>query len=103
MALLPGLDPTVMRWKERGWYLGEHERELFDSNGNAGPTVWCDGRIVGGWAQAADGEVRTRLFDDLGSEAARRVEAAAVSLAAWLGKERVTPRFRTPLEKELSG
>ncbi len=50
-ALLPTLDPTTMGWKEREWYLGPHERVLFDSVGNAGPTVWWDGRVVGGWSQ----------------------------------------------------
>jgi hypothetical protein len=48
---LPSLDSTVMAWKERGWYLGRHTRALFDRNGNAGPTVWCNGGVVGGWAQ----------------------------------------------------
>ena len=42
-ALLPTLDPTTMGWKERDWYLGPHASVLFDSNGNAGPTVWWDG------------------------------------------------------------
>lgn len=37
VALLPGLDPTVMGWKGRAWYLGDHASELFDRNGNAGP------------------------------------------------------------------
>ena len=55
VALLPSLDPTTMGWKERAWYLGPHATDLFDRNGNAGPTIWVDGRIVGGWAQAADG------------------------------------------------
>ena len=50
VALLPGLDSTVMGWKERAWFLGGHQHALFDVNGNAGPTVWCNGRIVGGWA-----------------------------------------------------
>ena len=48
VALLPGLDPTTMGWKQRSWYLGGHGPALFDRNGNAGPTVWCDGRVVGG-------------------------------------------------------
>ena len=49
-ALLPTLDPTTMGWKERDWYLGAHAgRLLFDGNGNAGPTIWWDGRVVGGW------------------------------------------------------
>ena len=36
LALLPVLDPTVMGWKERDFYLGGHGPALFDRNGNAG-------------------------------------------------------------------
>jgi hypothetical protein len=57
VALLPALDPTVMGWKERDWYLGGHAGDLFDRNGNAGPTVLHNGKVVGGWAQRPDGEV----------------------------------------------
>jgi hypothetical protein len=103
VALLPALDPTVMGWVDRGWYLGPHATALFDRTGNAGPTVWYDGRVVGGWAQTSTGEVRYRLLEDAGRETAARVERAAAELTAWLGPVRVTPRFRTPLERELSG
>jgi hypothetical protein len=102
VALLPALDPTVMGWSGRDWYLGEHGPALFDRNGNAGPTVWWDGRVVGGWASRADGEIAVRLLEDVGAEGAAAVEAAAGGLADWLGGVRVTPRFRTPLERELS-
>ena len=102
VALLPGLDPTTMGWSERGWYLGVHAPRLFDRSGNPGPTVWCDGRVVGGWAQRADGEVVWRLLEDIGAGAGGAVEAAAEQLAALLGETRVTPRFRTPLERELT-
>jgi hypothetical protein len=102
VALLPALDPTVMGWSGRGWYLGEHGPTLFDRNGNAGPTVWWDGRIVGGWAHRKDGEVAVRLLEDVGADGVAAVEAAAGRLQRWLGKVRVTPRFRTPLERELS-
>ena len=101
-AFLPALDPTVMGWKERTWYLGEHGPTLFDRAGNAGPTVWWNGWIVGGWVQTRDGEVVYRLLEDIGSDAAAAVEAEAERLAAWLGPTRVLPRFRTPLERELS-
>jgi hypothetical protein len=77
VALLPGLDPTTMGWRDRAWYLGEHGPALFDTNGNAGPTVWLDGRVVGGWAQHRDGHVVTRLLEDVGRAAARAVEDAA--------------------------
>jgi hypothetical protein len=100
-ALLPALDPTAMAWKERDWYLGAHREALFDRSGNIGPTVWWDGRIVGGWAQRKDGEVVVRLLEDTGAEVAGAVGAEVERLRAWLGDIRVTPRFRTPLEREL--
>ncbi|MFF4382361.1 winged helix DNA-binding domain-containing protein [Kitasatospora sp. NPDC001547] len=103
-ALLPALDPAVMGWRGRDWYLRpEDVPALFDRAGNAGPTVWWCGEVVGGWAQRADGEVVWRLFRDVGAEAERAVAAEAERLAGWLGDVRVTPRFRTSLEKELRG
>jgi hypothetical protein len=102
VALLPALDPTIMGWSQRDWLLGPHAPALFDRSGNAGPTVWCGGRVVGGWAQRSSGEVVFRLLEDVGSEATRATQAQAACLQAWLGAIRITPRFRTPLEKELS-
>jgi hypothetical protein len=101
-ALLPALDPTVMGWAGRGWYLGDHGPALFDRSGNAGPTVWWGGRVVGGWAQRPDGEVAVRLLEKVDRAATRAVDAAAAAVRDWLGPVRVTPRFRTPLERELS-
>ncbi|MBV6698441.1 winged helix DNA-binding domain-containing protein [Kitasatospora aureofaciens] len=101
-ALLPGLDPTMMGWRGRDWYLRpEDVPALFDRAGNAGPTVWWCGRVVGGWAQRPDGELVWRLFVDVGAEAEAAIGAEAARLAGWLGEVRVTPRFRTPLEREL--
>ena len=100
--LLPALDSSVMGWSERDWYLGTHRQALFDRNGNAGPTVWWDGRVVGGWAVRADATVAFRLLEDVGREAAAAVEEAAARQEAWLDGTRFTPRFRTPLERELS-
>jgi hypothetical protein len=100
-ALLPPLDPTTMGWQNRGWFLGEHAKALFDTNGNAGPTIWWDGRVVGGWAQRKSGEVVLRFLEDAGAAAVDAAEAQAARLQEWLGDVRVTPRFHTPLEKEL--
>ena len=102
VALLPALDPTTMGWAGRDFYLGPHRPALFDRNGNAGPTIWLDGHVVGGWAQRATGEVVLRLLEDVGTDATEAIEAEAARLTAWLTPVRVTPRFRTPLERELT-
>lgn len=102
VALLPALDPTAMGWTARDWFLGPHRGALFDSNGNVGPTVWSDGRIVGGWAQRKDGEIAFRLLEDVGREGTAKVERETAALRARIGDVRFTPRFRTPLEKELA-
>jgi len=101
VALLPALDPTTMGWAGRDFYLGPHRPALFDRNGNAGPTIWLDGHVVGGWAQRATGEVVLRLLEDVGADATAAIEAEVARLTAWLTPLRVTPRFRTPLEREL--
>ncbi|WP_216591892.1 winged helix DNA-binding domain-containing protein, partial [Streptomyces brasiliscabiei] len=63
-ALLPALDPTAMGWRQRDWYLDPGFRAaLFDYSGNVGPTVWWNGRVVGGWAQRGDGEVVWRVLE----------------------------------------
>ncbi len=76
-ALLPGLDVTTMGWQDRDWYLGAHRGEVFDRNGNAGPTVWCDGRVVGGWRQDADGRVELQLLEPVGRPHAKGLERQA--------------------------
>lgn len=93
VALLPGLDPTTMGWKQRDWYLPAAAADVFDRNGNAGPTIWVDGQIVGAWAQAPDGEIRTRLLVDVGAAARDAVAARAAELADWVGDTRFTVRF----------
>jgi hypothetical protein len=102
VAFLPALDPTVMGWKQRAWFLGPHGEELFDRNGNAGPTVWADGRVVGGWAQGPDGSVRYELLEKVDAAVGRRIQSEATQLERWFAGVRVTPRFRTPLEKRLA-
>jgi len=102
VALLPALDSTVMGWADRRWFLDPHGPALFDRNGNAGPTIWWDGRVVGGWTLRPDGEIAYRTLEDLGSDVGAAVEAAVERLLGWLGDIRFTPRFRTPLDEELA-
>jgi hypothetical protein len=101
VALLPALDATTMGWQARDWYLGSHGPALFDRNGNAGPTIWADGRIVGGWAQRSNGEIALRLLDDVGVESSRAIDREAARLADWIGTASARSSFPTPLEIEL--
>jgi hypothetical protein len=102
VALLPALDPTPMGWAGRDWFLGPYAPLLFDRSGNIGPTVWWQGRVVGGWARRPDGEVAYRLLEKVGRDATQAVAREAEALSGWIGPVNVTPRFRTPLERELS-
>lgn len=103
VALLPALDPSAMGWKHRDHLLGPHRAALYDVNGNAGPTVWADGQMVGGWAQRDDGEVVVRLLEDVGHTAIERVEERAADLTVLLGAVRLKARARgwTEVEREL--
>lgn len=102
VALLPALDTTIMAWKDREWYLGGHAGQLFDTAGNAGPTAWVDGRVVGLWAQRSNGEVGHALLEDVGREAELALDAEAARLTAWLGSDRVFPRFPNPAFQALA-
>jgi Winged helix DNA-binding domain len=98
-ALLPPLDPTTMGWFERDWYLGAHRQQVFDTSGNAGPTVWWDGRIVGGWRQSDTGEVDVQMLEDVGADGLHAIEREASRLTDWLAGTRMLPRFPSPLSK----
>ncbi|WP_370246443.1 winged helix DNA-binding domain-containing protein [Nocardioides sp.] len=99
VALLPVLDPTIMGWKARDWYLGDLAPALFDRNGNAGTSVWVDGRAVGCWVQDADGAVRPDLLVPVSAEARRAVSAEAERLTAWLDGTVVGTVYPSPAMK----
>jgi Winged helix DNA-binding domain len=101
VALLPGLDPTTMGWKERTWYLPPAAADTFDRMGNAGPTIWADGRVVGAWAQRPDGEIRTRLLVDVSPGQEEAVRQRADDLARLVGDTRFTVRFPSPASAAL--
>jgi winged helix DNA-binding protein len=98
-ALLPGLDVTTMGWFQRDWYLGEHRAQVFDRNGNAGPTAWWNGCVVGGWYQDDGAQVRLQLTEDPGRDARRALQRRADELTSWLDGIRINPRFPSPLSK----
>lgn len=100
-ALLPVLDPTTMGWRGREFYLGGVEAAQaahhFDVNGNAGPTAWWDGQVVGGWVQDAAGVVRVVMTRDVGAEAVAALEERAAWLTGWLGGEVVSTVYPSPM------
>ena len=89
-ALLPVLDPTVMGWRDRAFYLDPDDVPLlFDVNGNAGTTAWWDGRVVGCWVQDDDGVVQVVPIRDVGDEARAALGREAERLTGWLAGDRV--------------
>jgi hypothetical protein len=88
-----------MGWFERDWYVGPHKSQVFDATGNAGATIWWNGRIVGGWRQADTGEVIPQVLEDIGADGRRSIETEVARLSEWLDGTRVLPRFPSPLSK----
>ena len=101
--MLPALDATTMGWADRDWYLGPYRPILFDSNGNGGPTIWVDGRIVGGWVQRASGEIVPNLLEDVGAEARAAIDREVARLAEWVGPVNIRSSFPSPLETGREG
>ncbi|MEO5899891.1 MAG: winged helix DNA-binding domain-containing protein [Ilumatobacteraceae bacterium] len=101
VAVLPGLDPTTMGWKERSWYLGEHGAHVFDRNGNGGPTIWVDGEIVGSWVQRKDGTLARRLLQDVPAQRVKEIDRHLAALRDLLGDTRHTVRFPAPIQRDL--
>jgi hypothetical protein len=69
---------------------------VFDRNGNAGPTIWVDGRVVGAWMQTPTGEIRTEYAVDVPAAARAAVDAEAQRLRGAAGETRFTVRFLSP-------
>lgn len=96
-ALLPVLDPTLMGWKQRDFYLDPADvPHLFDTNGNGGTTAWWEGRVVGCWVQDDDARVRVVLRGHVDEDARRALEREAERLTAWLDGDRVASVYASP-------
>ena len=100
VALLPGLDPTAMGWKQRDWYLPpDVATRVTDRNGNIGPTVWADGTIVGGWVQRPDGSIAHDASLDTSHR--RLLDTEIERLRSVVGDTRFSVRFPAPDQKSL--
>lgn len=95
VALLPVLDPTVMGWKTRDFFLGAHGRALFDTRGNVGTTAWVNGRAVGCWVQDERGVVTVRLLEPMPDHARRALDVEAERLTAWLDGIQIRTGYRS--------
>jgi hypothetical protein len=100
--LLPCLDPYIMGYQDRRRFLAsEHRAKLFDRAGNAVPTVWVNGRVVGAWGQhKEDGSVVYGIFEPV-EEGKRVLLDKHQQLEEFLDGEFVPPRFRTPFTRAL--
>ncbi|MER2206062.1 MAG: winged helix DNA-binding domain-containing protein, partial [Rhodococcus sp. (in: high G+C Gram-positive bacteria)] len=103
VALLPVLDPTIMGWKGRDFYLGPHRNQLFDTRGNAGTSAWVDGRVVGCWIQDEAGAVHLRLIEPVSASARRSLEAEAARLTDWLGGVKIGTGYVSQAMKQAAG
>ena len=101
---LEQVDPSWFHTDERRRQLDEllsRGADAFDSVGNAGPTIWVDGRVVGAWAQRPDGELLTHYFLDVPRRTRAAVEAEAARLHALVGETRFSVRFPSHVQKRL--
>jgi Winged helix DNA-binding domain len=103
VAVLPGLDPTIMGWKERDWYLPSTSSEVFDTAGNAGPSLWVDGRVVGAWAQTRAGEIHIHYFERVAAARRHEIDQRIKELKSWIGDTRFTVRFPGDIHARLLG
>lgn len=100
-ALLPVLDPTLMGWKQRDFYLDpEHVPYLLDTFGNGGTTAWWNGRVVGCWVQDPDASVRVILREDVGADAMAAFDREAAGLTDWLDGEIVNSVYASRQMRE---
>jgi hypothetical protein len=86
LTFLPSLDPCIMGYKDRSRFLhpSKYDR-VFDRSGNALPTVWCDGRVVGVWMEdKRTPAVQVFPFERVGGQPRQRMEEVAQCLSRFL-------------------
>ena len=102
--LLPCLDPYIMGYQDRRRFLAsEHRTKVFDRAGNAVPTIWVNGQIVGAWGQRKeDGSVVYGFFESVEEEERVLLEDKRQQLEKFLDGEFLPPRFRTSFTRALN-
>jgi hypothetical protein len=94
VALLPSLDPYIMGYKDRTRFLDPSKHtKVFDRAGNALPTVWHDGRVIGVWMEDSKRTyIEVLFFDETDDQLRGLVEEEAGHLSRFL--EHDTPSIR---------
>jgi uncharacterized protein YcaQ len=84
--LLPSLDPYIMAYKDRRRFLAqERYSQVFDRAGNALPTVWLDGRVIGVWVENKERSgLEVLLFQEPDQRVLAELETEARRLANFL-------------------
>jgi len=93
-----------MGYRDRRRFLAEkHYKKVFDRAGNALPTVWVNGQVVGAWGQLReDGSVIYGLFESLSEEEQALLADEAQRLETFLDGEFIKPAFfHTPFTRAL--
>lgn len=102
LTFLPTLDPCIMGYKDRIRFLhpSQYDR-VFDASGNALPTVWRDGQVVGIWMEDKKKQaIQVLLFDPVAGHLRDQVEEEARRLSYFL--EHRTPDIEIkPYPQEL--
>jgi uncharacterized protein YcaQ len=102
VLFLPGLDPYIMGYRDRRRFLAsKHHAKVFDRAGNAMPTVWVNGRVVGTWGQRKDGSVVCGFFESVSEEERALLAGEVQRLESFLGGEFLPPRTHTPFTRAL--
>jgi len=84
--LLPSLDAYVMGYRDQRRFLGRSRHgEVFDRAGNALPTVWLDGKVIGVWLENRERSMlEVLLFQEPDKRVIAELEAEAQRLACFL-------------------
>jgi hypothetical protein len=100
--LLPTLDPYIMGYGDRRRFLApEHRDKIIERAGNAVPTVWANGRVVGAWLQRKDGSVTYGLFELVEEDVLPLLEGEIRRLEGFMGGEVIASRYYTPFTRAL--
>ena len=86
LTFLPSLDPCIMGYKDRSRFLHPSKYDkVFDPSGNALPTVWCDGQVVGIWMEDRKMQaVQVLLFEPVAGHLRNQMEEEAQRLSRFL-------------------